>query len=116
MDWLVESFSRGLASEASPALIRSCDSVIDTPFVPAGFVFPFILNALLNRVGLAWTLRIWAIVGALCSGIALLGVKARLPVPKYNAINRRPRLIPNDLGFLRTPLFLTFASFPCDDR
>lgn len=86
----------------------------DTALTSLGFVFPFILNALLNKVGLAWTLRIWALMGALCAGIALLGVKARLPVPKYNAINRRPRLIPSDLSFLRTPLFWTFVSLPLD--
>ncbi|KAJ2985860.1 hypothetical protein NUW54_g10004 [Trametes sanguinea] len=74
-----------------------------------GFVFPFILNALLDKVGLRWTLRIWAIGTSLCSGIALLGMRSRFPIPKYAANQRRPRFIPPHVGFITSPLFWTFA-------
>ncbi|TBU44775.1 MFS general substrate transporter [Dichomitus squalens] len=70
-----------------------------------GFVFPYILTALLDKVGLRWTLRIWAIVTTIFCGIALLGLRPRLPVPKYPHGSRRPRFIPPQLGFVKTPLF-----------
>ncbi|KAI0824623.1 MFS general substrate transporter [Trametes gibbosa] len=70
-----------------------------------GFVFPFALNALLDKVGLQWTLRIWAIGSTLCAGIALLGMRPRLPVPKFTANQRRPRFIPPQLGFMRNPIY-----------
>ena len=75
-----------------------------------GFVFPLLLNALLGKVGLRWTLRIWAIGTAICSGIALLGMRSRFPVPKFNAVQRRPKLIPSRLEFLHNALFWTFVS------
>ncbi|OJT02208.1 hypothetical protein TRAPUB_7323 [Trametes pubescens] len=74
-----------------------------------GFVFPFVLRVLLDKVGLGWTLRIWALSTSLFSGIALLGMRNRLPVPKFTALNRRPRFIPPHIGFVRNPLFWTFA-------
>ncbi|KAI1788981.1 MFS general substrate transporter [Ganoderma leucocontextum] len=70
-----------------------------------GFVFPFALTALLDKVGLRWTLRIWAIVTTIFCGIALLGLRPRLPVPKYSHGSRRPRFIPPQLGFVKNPLF-----------
>ncbi|KAI0373779.1 MFS general substrate transporter [Pilatotrama ljubarskyi] len=74
-----------------------------------GFVFPFVLNALLDRVGLRWTLRIWAIGTSFFSGIALLGMRSRFPIPKFAAHQRRPRFIPPQVGFVKSPLFWTFA-------
>lgn len=65
---------------------------------------------LLDKVGLGWTLRIWALSTSLFSGIALLGMRNRLPVPKFTALNRRPRFIPPHIGFVRNPLFWTFVS------
>ncbi|EIW61883.1 MFS general substrate transporter [Trametes versicolor FP-101664 SS1] len=70
-----------------------------------GFVFPFALTALLDKVGLQWTMRIWAIGSTVCSGIALLGMRPRLPVPKFTGNQRRPRFIPPHLGFMRNPIF-----------
>ncbi len=70
-----------------------------------GFLFPFALTALLDKVGLQWTLRIWAIVTTIFCGIALLGLRPRLPVPKYPRGSRRPRFIPPQLGFVKNPLF-----------
>ncbi|TBU21833.1 major facilitator superfamily domain-containing protein [Dichomitus squalens] len=74
-----------------------------------GFAFPFLLNALLSEVGVRWTLRIWATGTAICSAIALLGMRSRFPVPKFNAGQRRPKLIPSRLEFLHNPLFWTFV-------
>ncbi|KAI0351391.1 MFS general substrate transporter [Trametes cingulata] len=74
-----------------------------------GFVFPFVLNALLDKVGLRWTLRIWAIATSLISAIALLGQRSRFPIPKFAANQRRPRFIPPQIGFAKNPLFWTFA-------
>ncbi|KAI9067649.1 MFS general substrate transporter [Trametes sanguinea] len=70
-----------------------------------GFVFPFALNALLDKVGMRWTLRIWSIGSTLCAGVALLGMRPRLPVPKFTGNQRRPRFIPPQLGFIRNPIF-----------
>ena len=75
-----------------------------------GFVFPLLLNALLNNVGLRWTLRIWAIGTTVAAGIAFLGMRSRLPVPKYSAVHRRPKLLPDRLDFLRTALFWSVVS------
>ncbi|KAI0676946.1 MFS general substrate transporter [Trametes maxima] len=79
-------------------------SVAHNPVGP-GFVFPFVLNVLLDKVGLRWTLRIWAIGSTVCSGIALLGMRPRLPVPKFTGNHGRPRFIPPQLGFMRNPIF-----------
>lgn len=75
-----------------------------------GFVFPFMLNTLLEKVGLRWTLRIWAIGTSACSAVALLGMRSRFPVPKYSATQRRPKIIPPHLDWLKTPLFWSFVS------
>ncbi|KAI0659207.1 MFS general substrate transporter [Cubamyces menziesii] len=72
-----------------------------------GFVFPFLLNALLNNVGLRWTLRIWAFMTCVSTGIAFYGVRPRLPVPKFYAGQRRP-LAPR-MEYFKSPLFLSFS-------
>ncbi|KAI0824006.1 MFS general substrate transporter [Trametes gibbosa] len=74
-----------------------------------GFVFPFVLNALLDKVGLHWTLRIWALGTSFFSGIALFGMRSRFPIPKFSAHQRRPRFIPPHISFVKNPLFWTFA-------
>ncbi|KAH9951079.1 MFS general substrate transporter [Amylocystis lapponica] len=73
-----------------------------------GFLFPLILNALLERVGFRWTLRIWALALCTIAGIALLGVNPRLPIPKFSREQRRPRFIPPHMQFVRNPLFWCF--------
>ncbi|KAI0686604.1 MFS general substrate transporter [Earliella scabrosa] len=74
-----------------------------------GFIFPFMLNGLLEKVGLRWTLRIWALGTSLCSAIALLGMRSRFPTPRFNATQRRPKLIPPHMDWFRSPLFLSFV-------
>ncbi len=78
-----------------------------------GFAFPFLLNTLLDKVGLRWTLRIWAIGTSLCSAIALLGMRSRFPVPRYGSTQRRPKFIPPQLTFLKNALFWSFVSAIC---
>ncbi|OSD08079.1 MFS general substrate transporter [Trametes coccinea BRFM310] len=75
-----------------------------------GFVFPFLLNALLNNVGLRWTLRIWAIMTCVSTGIAFYGVRPRVPMAKFQPGQRRP-LAPR-MEYFKSPLFLSF-SFTC---
>ncbi|TBU45568.1 MFS general substrate transporter [Dichomitus squalens] len=74
-----------------------------------GFVFPLLLNALLTNIGLRWTLRLWAIGTTVLCGIAMLGMRSRLPVPKYSAVHRRPKLLPGRVDFLRSTLFWSVA-------
>ncbi|KZT07332.1 MFS general substrate transporter [Laetiporus sulphureus 93-53] len=69
-----------------------------------GFAFPFLLQALLEKYGFRWTLRIWAIVTLVVVGVAILGFTPRLPVPKFQR-GQRPRFIPPQMQFLKTPLF-----------
>ena len=75
----------------------------------SGFVFPFVLNVLLEKVGLRWTLRIWAIATTFIIGLACLAVRSRFPVPKFTAGQRRPKFIPPQLDFVKEGLFLTFV-------
>ena len=75
-----------------------------------GFVFPFILNVLLEKVGLRWTLRVWAIGTSVCSAVALLGMRSRFPVPKFSPGQRRPKFIPPQLSFYKNTLFWSFVS------
>ncbi|VDB83131.1 unnamed protein product [Peniophora sp. CBMAI 1063] len=68
-----------------------------------GAGFPLLANALLQRLGFRWTLRIMAaLIGAL-GGLALIGAKARLPAA------RRAAPAPLSLSFLRSPVFIFVA-------
>ena len=80
------------------------------PYLCAGFVFPFMLHAMLNNLGLRWTLRIWAIMTCTATGIAFVGIRPRVPVTKPHPGQRRPRLIVPQMGYFKSPLFLSFVS------
>ncbi|KAH9938770.1 MFS general substrate transporter [Epithele typhae] len=69
------------------------------------FIFPFVWSILLDKLGLQWTLRLWALLTAVFCGFALLGIHPRLPVPKFTGGRPRPRFIPLQLGFASSPLF-----------
>ncbi|KAI0694845.1 MFS general substrate transporter [Earliella scabrosa] len=75
-----------------------------------GFVFPFMINSLLNKVGLRWTLRILAISTSLCSAIVLPAVRSRFPIPKFSPTQRRPKLIPPQMDWFWSPLFMSFVA------
>lgn len=70
-----------------------------------GFILPYILHALLDGVGFRWTLRICAFAVLVVAGIGVLGMKPRLPTPTFQRGQRRPRFIPPQLQFIKTPLF-----------
>ncbi|KAI1798150.1 MFS general substrate transporter [Ganoderma leucocontextum] len=74
-----------------------------------GFVFPLMLNALLNKVGLRWTLRIWAIMTCATTGVAFLGIRPRIPVVKRRPGQERPRFIVPQMQYFKSPLFLSFS-------
>jgi len=69
-----------------------------------GFAFPFLLQALLERYGFRWTLRIWAVATLVIVGVAICGMQPRLPVPKFPR-GQRPRFIPPQMYFLKSTLF-----------
>ncbi|CAL1714358.1 unnamed protein product [Somion occarium] len=70
-----------------------------------GFVFPFLVNALLVRFGHRWTLRIIALLQCILGGVALLGVRPRISPTKYQRGQRRPQLIPPRIQFLKRKVF-----------
>lgn len=74
-----------------------------------GFAFPFMLNALLDRLHFRWTMRAWALFELVVGGIALLGIKPRLPVPKYHS-SQRPRFLPPSVRFLKRSVFWVYVS------
>ncbi|GJN89648.1 hypothetical protein Rhopal_002635-T1 [Rhodotorula paludigena] len=70
-----------------------------------GFAFPFILNALLEKVGFAWMCRVMALILAAVLSIANFLMKPRIPRPKP-ALGQRGPWIAIDLKFLYDPIFL----------
>ncbi|KAI0788897.1 MFS general substrate transporter [Abortiporus biennis] len=97
-EWFVEK--RGLAG----GIIFAGSGV-------GGFAFPLMVNALLNRVGFRWTLRIWAIGMVVIAGLALLGIQHRVPVPKFRrGLANRPRLIPQRMDFVKRSMFWIFST------
>lgn len=68
-----------------------------------GFAFPLILGAMLDKVGYGWTMRIWALITLLASGVAMIGLKPRLPLPPKGSM--RAPLIPRGVTFWREPVF-----------
>ncbi|KZT07333.1 MFS general substrate transporter [Laetiporus sulphureus 93-53] len=97
--WLPQWFvrRRGLAS----GIIFSGSGV-------GGFAFPFMLQTMLEKYGFRWTLRIWSFFTLVTVGVAVLGMTSRLPVPKFRR-GQRPRFIPPQMHFLRTPMFWAFG-------
>ncbi|ORY55169.1 MFS general substrate transporter [Leucosporidium creatinivorum] len=47
-----------------------------------GFVFPFLLNSLLEKVGFAWTCRVWALITFVIFGGCVATLRPRLPAVK----------------------------------
>ncbi|TCD69780.1 hypothetical protein EIP91_006316 [Steccherinum ochraceum] len=74
-----------------------------------GFVFPLVVEALLSRIGFRWTLRIWALLMAVVGGVAILGVRPRVPVPKFHAGHPRPAFFPANTQFHKRPVFWCFT-------
>jgi len=81
-----------------------------------GLIFPFIFNASLENLGLAWTLRIWALCLLVGAGPALIGIRPRLPITKRKTNYARGRKIDyvkavkKQFGYLMSTLWLCTVS------
>ncbi|KAI0042845.1 MFS general substrate transporter [Auriscalpium vulgare] len=69
-----------------------------------GTTFPLAANYLLERVGFRWTIRINALIVAIFGGVAIIGVKPRLPIPPVSSRKTTPAA---DLSFLKSPVFIS---------
>ena len=69
-----------------------------------GAAFPILANALLQRVGFRWTLRALALLVGALGGIALIGVKPRLPIARASTP------APLSFKFLGSPIFICVVS------
>ncbi|KAI0048508.1 MFS general substrate transporter [Auriscalpium vulgare] len=69
-----------------------------------GAAFPIVANYLLQRVGFRWTIRAIALAVGALGGLAILGVKPRLPIPPAS---RRTRAPPLDFSFIKSPVFIS---------
>ncbi|KAI0045443.1 MFS general substrate transporter [Auriscalpium vulgare] len=69
-----------------------------------GAAFPIAANYLLQHVGFRWTIRAMALAVGTFGGLAILGVKPRLPIPPAS---RRTRAPPLDFSFIKSPVFIS---------
>ncbi|KAI0788868.1 major facilitator superfamily domain-containing protein [Abortiporus biennis] len=95
-DWFVER--RGLAG-----------GIIFAGSGAGGFLFPLIANALLDRIGFRWTMRVLAALVSILGGAALFFVQPRIPLPKFGSGQRRPPFIPSKIQFLGRPVFWAYS-------
>ncbi|KAL4244542.1 Proton-linked Monocarboxylate Transporter [Abortiporus biennis] len=95
-DWFVER--RGLAG-----------GIIFAGSGAGGFLFPLIANALLDRIGFRWTMRVLAALISILGGAALFFVQPRIPLPKFGSGQRRPPFIPSKIQFLGRPVFWAYS-------
>lgn len=79
------------------------------PDVCIGFLLPFLISGLLNKVGHQWTLRYLALLQGVLGGVALLGIKPRIPPLTYRNGQRRPSFIPPRIRFLKRQMFWTYV-------
>ncbi|PCH44557.1 MFS general substrate transporter [Wolfiporia cocos MD-104 SS10] len=70
-----------------------------------GCVFPYLLQAMLDRIGFRWTLRVWALTLLVTVGFAMLGLQPRLPTPKFQHGQSRPRFIHPQMQFIKSAQF-----------
>jgi hypothetical protein len=81
-----------------------------------GLLFPFIFSASLENLGLAWTLRIWALCLLVGAGPALIGIRPRLPITlrsKGHAKDRKTdyvKVAKKQFGYLLSLLWLCNVS------
>ncbi|KAI0049014.1 hypothetical protein FA95DRAFT_1677818 [Auriscalpium vulgare] len=67
---------------------------------------------LLQRIGFRWTIRAIALTVGILGGLAILGVKPRLPIPPASSRQTAP---PLDFSFLKSPVFISVVSLPVED-
>ncbi|KAM0750468.1 MFS general substrate transporter [Meredithblackwellia eburnea MCA 4105] len=92
-EWFVEK--RGTAS----GIIFSGTGI-------GGFVFPFFIENLLERVGFPWTVRIWSLTTFVLFGVSLFYLKPRVPPVKPTRGEGRGQFLPVDLSFLFSPIVI----------
>ncbi|GAA5979675.1 hypothetical protein JCM11641_004051 [Rhodosporidiobolus odoratus] len=73
-----------------------------------GFVFPFLIDALLSRGGYAWYCRGWALITAVAFGLTIPLVNPRIPLVKPKNGERGP-WVAVDWKFLYDPIFVLMA-------
>ncbi|BGP13412.1 hypothetical protein JCM10213_008572 [Rhodosporidiobolus nylandii] len=73
-----------------------------------GFVFPFLIDALLSRGGYAWYCRGWAMITAVVFGLAIPVINPRTPLVKPKNGERGPWFAV-DWRFLYDPIFVLMA-------
>ncbi|TCD67656.1 hypothetical protein EIP91_012166 [Steccherinum ochraceum] len=74
-----------------------------------GFLFPLIVNGLLDAVDFRWTLRIFAAIMAVLGCLGVLGTRRRIPISKYRPGQQRPKFIPRNMQFFKSPIFWLFS-------
>ncbi|GAA6000233.1 hypothetical protein JCM10207_007918 [Rhodosporidiobolus poonsookiae] len=86
-----------------------------------GFAFPFLLSALLNKTGFAWTLRIWSFLTLTVFSVSVYLIKPRVPPPKrinqgergpWLAVDPKVLLNPILIAMCFASLFCSLATFP----
>lgn len=81
-----------------------------------GLIFPFIFQPSLERLGFAWTLRIWALILLVGAGTGLCFVKPRLPARRATETERqhtRATALKDEFSYMLTPLWGLNVSAPC---
>lgn len=74
-----------------------------------GFCFPLMLGALLEKVGFAWTCRVWALLTLVIYAGCVVTLKPRLPVVKP-AKGERGRFLPLEWSWAWHPVVLVTVS------
>ncbi|GAA5888944.1 hypothetical protein JCM6882_009690 [Rhodosporidiobolus microsporus] len=86
-----------------------------------GFVFPFLIQALLDHVGFHWMVRTWSFITAVVYVVALYLVQPRIPPPKkvrkgergpWLAVEPKVLLNPILIAMCFASLFASLSTFP----
>ena len=75
-----------------------------------GLIFPFLFEATLGSVGLAWTYRIWGLCLLILGTPSLYFMRPRLPVRKPGSIIHSRAFRLKGLAFVTSPLFIVNVS------
>ncbi|KAM0748404.1 MFS general substrate transporter [Meredithblackwellia eburnea MCA 4105] len=80
-----------------------------------GLIFPFVFTTTLNKLGFAWTMRIWAIILLAGAGFGLVFVKPRLPTVRAVESGREHKLgivatLRKEFVYVTSPIWILNAS------